>query len=334
MHKPEEDEIAVQAIHMVTGSAAPTAAMGQFLLATKMGEITEKTGKLNSDYEKCKEKIKVLKKENNALKHTIETVKSQNREQGETIRHLKSSHDKLQKELQDVKAEKDLLQIEINRTNAQNAVANRKYKEELDALRKELEEVENENKELKRSLEELTNSNHSLQQEVDSIKEESQQIREENQQLKEEFGSLKMEHRQIREKLGCKETRLALGQVAWLLEAEIWKAVLPSKKMGKTGILLSMEKWLRRNSSKQEGKEAQKRWDELKEKLNWDEDDHPYGLQQLKDLRKEDAHPGRIDLEEARYQLKEGDYLADTDKEVCEQIINMVIKARQLNSSM
>ena len=339
LHQPE-GEISVQEIHMVTGSAETTAAVRALFLANRMGEISEKTQKLNSDYDKFKEKIKVLKKENHTLKQTIETVKNQNREQDETIRNLKASHDKLQKELQEVKAENNLLQIEIESANAKNNVENRKYKDQLDALKKELEEVENENKELKRSLEELTNSNNSLKQEVDSIKEENRQIRdenkqikEENKQLKDEFGSLKVDHQRIGKKLECKEASLALGQVAWLLEAEIWKAVLPNEDMGKTGIFRSMKRWLKKNSSEPKGEEAQKRWDDLKDKLHWDEEEHPYGLKQLKALRIGDAHP-EVDLEVARKQLKEGDYLAGTDKKVCEEIIDMVIKARELKSSM
>ena len=317
---------------MVTAESAE--AVRQLFLAKQMGEISGKAEKLNSDCDKFKEKIKKLKKENITLRQNIETVQSQNREQGETIRDLKSSHDKLQKELQKVKAEKDLLQIEIERTNAKNDVENRKYRDQLDTLTKELEEVENENKNLQRSLEELTNSNNALKEEVDSIREENQQIKEENRQLHNEFGNLKAEHQDIRKKLKEKEERLALGQVAWLLEVEIWKAVLPNQKMGYTGILRSMKQWLKRNASKPEGQEAQKRWDNLKEKLNWNEEDHIHGLKQLKDLRNEDAHPRVVDLEVARRQLKEGNYLADADKEVCEQIIDMVIKARKLNSSM
>ena len=275
-----------------------------------------------------------MKKDIEALIKEKEATKSQNQKLQETIRVLESSREKLQKELERVKTANDTLRIEIEEKTAKNSKENQILTEKLESLTSEFEAVESENKELKRNLEELTyrlaseiDRNNSLKQTVDSISEE-------NQQLKDEFANLKAEHQEIRKTLECKETKLALGQVAWLLEMEIWKAVLPNQKMGTTGILRSMKQWLKRNSSKPEGKEAQKRWDELKAKLNWDEEDHKHGLKQLKGIRNEEAHPDPVDLDLARKQLKEGDYVADTDKEICEEIIDMVIKARKLSSSM
>ena len=320
----QEDEM----LHLAAAAATAAQLMPSLYFAKgkEMGEISEKINGLSKENTQLREKLKAYKKDNTEMNQKIGSLQNCNQKQEETIRSLELSQEKLQNELESVKEAKERLRIEIEENTSKFSEENTILTKKLEDLTKEFEAVENENRELKRSLEQLKDSNNSLKQTVDSI-------RDENKQLKDEFKSLKAEHQKICEKLECKETRLALGQVAWLLEAEIWKAVLPNQKMGKTGILRSMEKWLRKNSSNLEGKAAQKRWDDLKEKLNWNEDDHPYGLQQLKDLRKEDAHPEGVDLEEARHQLKEGDYLADTDKEVCEQIINMVIEAKKLNSS-
>ena len=308
--------------------------MPSYFVAKEIGEISEKTNGLRDENSRLRDEIKALRKEIEALAQKNETTKNQNQKLHETIRVLESSREKLQKELERVKTANDTLRIEIEEKTAKNSKENQILTEKLELLTSEFEAVESENKELKRSLEDLSyrlasviDSNNSLKQTVDSISEE-------NQQLKDEFANLKAEHQEIRKTLECKETRFALGQVAWLLEKEIWKAVLPNEKMGKTGILRSMKQWLKRNSLKPEGKEAQKRWDDLKAKLNWDEDDHIYGLKQLKGIRNEDAHPDPVDLEVARKELKEGDYVADTDKEICEEIIDMAIKARKLNSSM
>jgi hypothetical protein len=250
------------------------------------------------------------------MNEKIGSLQDHNQKQEETIRALESSLEKLQKELENVNKAKERQGIEIEEKTSTFRTKNEILTvEKLEAPTKEFEAVENEKKELKRSLEELTKSKNSL--------------REENKQLKDEMGNLKEEHKKIREKLECKETRLALGQVAWLLEAEIWKVVLPDQKMGNTNILKSMERWLMKNSGTPEGKAAQKRWDNLKEKFNWDED-HKYALRQLKELRREDAHPGSIDLEVARKQLNEGEYVADVDKETCEQIIDMVLTAKSI----
>jgi DNA repair exonuclease SbcCD ATPase subunit len=332
LHSRKGEEMSLeqmQALNIaVAAEAAETAAqlMPSLYLANKIGEISGKTDGLSDENNRLREKLKGLKKENDTLKQKIEAMESQAQKQGETIRTLESSQDKLQKELEKVKTAKDRLRIEIEEKTSKFSTENAILAEKVEALTKELEEVEKENKELKRRLEEMSTSNNSLRQDVDSMKEE-------NQQLKDEVGNLKAEQKKINEKLECKETRLALGQVAWLLEAEIWKAVLPDQTMGYTGILKSMKRWLKKNSSSPKGKAAQTRWEDLKEKLNWDEEDHNYALKCLKELRREDAHPKKVDLEVARKQLNEGVYVADVDKKTCEDIIDMVVTARKLNNS-
>jgi chromosome segregation ATPase len=286
-----------------------------FAKGKEMGEISEKINVLGKENITLREKLKTFKKDNAAMNQKIGS-------QEKTIRALESSQEKLQKELENVKKAKEQLRTEIGQISSENETLTKKW----EALTKDFEAVENENNVLKHRLEELTNSNNSLKQTVDSIKQE-------NQELKGEMGNLKAEQKKINEKLECKETRLALGQVAWLLEAEIWKAVLPDEKMGKTGILKSMKRWLKKNSTKSEGEAAQKRWNDLKRTLNWDEDDHNGAMKCLKGLRMEDAHPENVDLEVARKQLIEGNYVADLDKRNCEDIIDMVVTARKLNNS-
>jgi myosin heavy subunit len=358
------NEVALQEEEMlhIAAAAAATAQLLPSLYFAKgkeMGEISEKIHGLSEENNKLREKLKTFKKDNAAMNQKIGSLQDHNQKKGEIIRALESSQEKLQKELDNVKKAKEQLRIEIEEKTSKFSKKNDILTEKLEALKKEFEAVENENKDLKRSLEELTNSNNSLKQTVDSMKKENQQLvdsikegnqqlvdsmkeenqqlvdsmKEENQQLKDEMGILKDEHKELRDTLECKEARLALGQVSWLLEAEIWKAVLPDQNMGKTGILFSMKRWLIKNSSTPEGKAAQKRWDDLKGKLNWVEEDHIYALRQLKELRKEDAHPENVDLEVARKQLNEGDHVADADKEICEEIIDMVVTARKLNSS-
>ena len=294
----------MQALQSVASAVTVAAQLMPSIIFAKgkeIGEIAEKIKVLGKENSTLHEKLKTFKKDNAAMDQKIGS-------QEKTIRALESSQEKLHKELENVKEAKEQLQIEIGQISTENEILTKK----LEALTKNFEAVENENKELKRRLEEMSTSNNSLRQDVDSMK---------------------AEQKKIREKLEGKETRLALGQVAWLLEAEIGKAVRPGKNMGKTGILYSMERWLEKNSKNPEGKAAQKRWDDLKEKLNWVEKDHIYALGQLKELRKKDAHPENVDLEEARKQLNEGDHVADADKEICEEIIDMVVTARKLNSS-
>ncbi|CAB3981125.1 Hypothetical predicted protein [Paramuricea clavata] len=299
---PQEERIRITTTHFAL----------DFMKGLEIGKISEKLDHLSEENKKLREKLKKFKEDNAALNQTIGSLQDRNQKQEETIRDLESFQEKLQKDLENVKKEKEQLRIEFSEKNET-------LTEQLEALTKDFEAVENENKELKRSLEELTTSNNSLKQDINSIKKE--------------MGNLKAGHKKICEKLECKEARLALGQIAWLLEAEIWKAVLPDKTMGKTGILFSMKRWLKKNTSSPEVIAAQKRWDDLKRTLKWDEDDHTDALKCLKELRKEDAHPENVDLEVARKQLIEGNHVAEMDKKTCEDIIDMIVTARELNNS-
>ena len=267
-------------------------------LAKEIGEVQEKTNAFNEENNRLREKIKTLKRENDALKQKVEEMESQNEIQGETIRALESSYDKLQKELARVKKDKDQLRVEIEEKTSKFSTENKILAEKLEALTNDFEAVEKENNELKRRLEQLTNSNNSLKQTVDLMKKE-------NMELKDEMGNLKADHENLKadyEKYKCKEARLALGQVAYLLEEEIGKVVLPNVNMGKTGIFKSMKHWLEKNSSNDKGKEAQERWEALKATLKWNGGDHKVALSLLKKIRIKDAHPEPVDLEEARKQ--------------------------------
>lgn len=312
---PEEEMTAIAGIAQIN-------LVQPLILAKEMGEISEKLSGIKEENNKLREKLKRFREDNAAMKQKIGSLEDQKRKQEDTIRSLESSQEKLLKELENVKNAKDKLRIDLENKISTLSAKNTILTEKFEALTKDFEAVENENKELKRSLDELTGSNNSLQKTVESIGEE-------NAKLKDDIGILKEEHAMIREKLRCKETRLALGEVAWLLEKEIWLHVLPDKKMGTTRILNSMERYLKKNASSEE----KKRWEDLKGKLNWDEEDHKSALKILKDLRLDDAHPKNVDLEVARKQLKEGNYVAETEKKSCEEIINMIVAARKLNNT-
>ena len=295
-----------------TGVTSP-ATMTSSFTTTGTGEKDEKTQEFDDEYKRLKKEIKALKKEIDALKKSIaiqdkeiqnlengkSKMESQNQKQTETIRTLKSSYDKLQKELEDIRRDRDQLQTEmVKKTSKLLSPENESLAKKLETLTKDFEAVKKENMELKRRLEELTKTC---------------------------------------EKFERKEKRLALGQVSWLMEKEIWKAVLPDEEPGTYGIFKSMEEWLEENKSSTEGIAAQKRWDDLKYQLNWKElswrkKNHRKALYLLKEIRKGVAHPIEVDLEVARQQLKDGDYVAEWQKESCTDIIDMLKMLTNLNS--
>ena len=295
-----------------------------------MQEIREKdkkTNAFNEENSRLREEIKNLKRQNDALRQKVEEMESPNEVQGETIRTLESLYE-IEKELARVKKDKDQLRVEIDEKTFKFSTKNKILTEKLEALTNDFEAVEKENKELKRRLEHLANSNNSLIQTVDLMKKENMELKDEMGNLKAGHENLKADHKNLRadyEKSKGKEARLALGQVAYLLEAEIAKVVLPKVYMGKTGVLKSMKQWLKDNSSEGKGEKAQERWEALQVKLEWKEDKHKMALSLLKDIRIKDAHPEPVDLEEARKQLREGGYIGDLYKKSCEEIIEMLV---------
>ena len=275
-----------------------------------IGILTEQLKTAKEENENMKEKLKIFKKANVTMSGKIGELEKNNRQQIETIRSLKQAQEKLQKELETVKDAKDKLRIELEEKTSKSSKENEILREKLHNLTKVLEAVENENKDLKRNMAKLTS-------ELSFMKGENEALKNDVEELKEERNR--------------KETRLALGQISWILEEEIWKIVIPNIKSGKTGLLYSMERWLKRNSQTGDGKAAQQRWDQLKIKLNWIECDHKSALKLLKDLRVGDAHPTDVDLGEASKQLKEGEYIAEPERDFCQQIIGMIETIRSVS---
>ena len=206
---------------------------------------------------------------------------------------------------------------------------------EIDDLKKRIHDLESENKKHDKRGKEL----EKIKTERDQLQTEIKLLSTENKVLTKKLETLTKKLEKVTktcERLEKMETRLALGQVAWLLEKEIWKTVLPDEEPGTVAIFKTMEDWLEENKSNDEGIAAQKRWDDLKLKLNWKEiswkkKHHKKALKLLKDVRKEDAHPLEVDLEVARQQLIEGGHVAKWQIESCTDIIDMLKMLKNLN---
>mgnify|MGYP002803884101 CR=1 FL=1 len=321
-----------------------------------MKEIEEKIKLSRDQNNKFQDEINELRKdiEKKSIQQNDAMTEGPSQKQGETISVFESSTVKLQEDLQKAKTASDASHDENN-----------KLQDEINELKKEIEKntiQENhatKTSPLRETNRALQSSIHKLQKELQEVKRAYNQLRNDNEKRKKEIGALQRQvakltdkfvsenktnkllkktvrKQQQREKrLKDMETKLALGQVAWCLEKEIWKAVLPNIKMGKTAMIFkSMKQWLLENSSSTQGQEAIERWEDLQDELKWEEGIHKFGLKLLKEVRNEVAHPEELDvegLEEARKELK--DYIADPYQKRCEEIIDMVIKVKKLNSS-
>ena len=233
-------------------------------------------------------------------------------ETGEKAKEIQKFDDEtmLQERIKALENEIDELKKRINDLESQN--------QKHDELEKELEKIKTERDQLQTEIKRLSTENKDLIKKLETLTKELEKVT------------------KTCERLDKMQRRLALGQVAWLLEIEIWKAVLPDKEPGTVAIFKTMEEWLEENKSSDEGIAAQKRWDDLKLKLNWKEiswnkKHHKKALKLLKYVRKDDAHPLEVVLEVARQQLIEGGHVAKWQIESCTDIIDMLKMLTNLN---
>ena len=351
-HSPKRKKMSPDLPKMLTVVAEAEEAVAAEEAADRSQKIKELKGKLSALHDQNKKlEVEINKLRNNFQKKSTQqndaVSESQNQKQGETNCVFEFSTVNLQEELQKVttasntsRDQNDNLQDKINElekemekksmqennaTTSQNQIlgeTSHVAQSSTNQLWKELQEIKKENNQLRKDIKKL-------QCNVTKLTNKFLSVTKSNKSLKKTV----RKHQQIEKKLKEMETRLALGQVAWCLEKEIWKAVLPNEEMGRTCIFQSMEQWLLENSSLSEGQEAEQRWKDLQDKLGWKDSIHRYGLKLLKEVRSSDAHPENVDLKEAKKQLKEGDYIPGPFKKRCEEIIDMVINAQQLNSS-
>ena len=200
----------------------------------------------------------------------------------------------------------------------------------LEAVKRNYEKVEKEDKNLKRDLDNLIKKVDEIQRKFDHKEIVEKENKKEIKHLKQHNEYLDQELGKIKEKLDGKEARLALGQIAWLLESEIWKNVLPREEMVKTGILYTMEQYLN-DGDDDETEAAGRRCDILQTGLGWKEKRHKVALRVLKDLRIDNAHAKKVDLDETKKLLMECQHVAGRHVKMCQEIIEMVTKVMCIN---
>ena len=296
LHLAKNDEIFVEEMQDRFNIAPSAAAVVirvplSSYLANEIGEIKEKTNELNEENHTLQEKIETLRIKNEALKEKVKELENQNQEIGN-----KETVDSLRASHEMLQGELAKVEADQEQLRIEIEEKTSKFSTEYRILAEKLEKLEGENNELNRKLKQLKDNYEILRKELD-----------------------------------YKNTVLDLGQVPFLLEQEIWKAVFPGEDPGKVAVFQSMERELNVNGSSSR-KAEQKRWNNLKSDLKWNDENHKFALKLLKKLRLHVAHPKDVDLVQARKQLNEGKYVAEYNKKLCEEIIEMIETLRKLNT--
>jgi len=241
-------------------------------LKREIQEKNEAISRLNKD-------MKDLREQNVDLKITVE---SKNRE----IKALKDKIDKLETEkkvletkLRSVEVELEAVRkdfLELKKANKINEEKNVILEENVEKLSKKMDGM-------KQSLEEARSENTSLQKKVQDLEYAVQR--------KAPFGvSERMALSYLSDPV--ERASLILGELCWRIQAMMYEKVLPnSYDYKKSYKVKHIEEDIAELDDDQQKREAQRRWAELKKKLNWKKSRHTRAMKSIQDSRNMKAHP-------------------------------------------
>ncbi|XP_028414853.1 uncharacterized protein LOC114537937 [Dendronephthya gigantea] len=120
---------------------------------------------------------------------------------------------------------------------------------------------------------------------------------------------------------------LQTGQIAFDFEKDLAIYIYPNgKKYGSRKIFTSMKNWLEMKKETPQGREANKKWNDLKKKFSWSEE-HEKVFFKLLEFRRVFAHP-QVDREAIQTQIP-GDF-NDEEKKRIRDMLGMNKKVNEL----
>ena len=118
------------------------------------------------------------------------------------------------------------------------------------------------------------------------------------------------------------ESALQTGQIAFEFEKDLAKYIYPhDKKFSSRKIFTNMKKWLEDKKDTEQGREANERWNELKNEFLWSSQHEEVFFKLLK-FRQTFAHPA-YDQNKARFSIP--DCFTDKEKK-CIEVINKMLE--------
>ena len=135
------------------------------------------------------------------------------------------------------------------------------------------------------------------------------------------------DHEQTKNKLKEIESTLHTGQIAFDFEKDLATYIYPhDKKFGSRKIFTNMKKWLEDKKDTVQGREANEKWDALKDEFSWSSE-HEQVFFKLLESRKKGAHPD-VDHNAILSQIPED--FNDKEKKCIKDIINIIEKVNEL----
>ena len=123
------------------------------------------------------------------------------------------------------------------------------------------------------------------------------------------------------------ESTLHTGQIAFDFEKDLATYIYPhDKKFGSRKIFTNMKKWLEDKKDTVQGREANEKWDALKDEFSWSSD-HERVFFKLLEFRKKGAHP---DIDHEAIQSRIPQEFNDEEKKCIKDIIRIVERVNEL----
>ena len=123
------------------------------------------------------------------------------------------------------------------------------------------------------------------------------------------------------------ESTLHTGQIAFDFEKDLATYIYPDdKKFGSRRIFTNMKKWLEDKKDTVQGREANEKWNALKDEFSWSSE-HERVFFKLLDFRKKGAHPD-IDHDAIQSQIPEE--FNDEEKKCIKHIISIIERVKEL----
>ena len=132
---------------------------------------------------------------------------------------------------------------------------------------------------------------------------------------------------QTKTKLKELESTLHIGQLAFDFEKDLATYIYPhDKKFGSRKIFTNMKKWLEDKKDTIQGREANEKWDSLKDEFSWSSE-HEEVFFKLLEFRKKSAHP-KVDRDAIQSQIP-GNF-NDEEKKCINDIMNIIERVNEL----
>jgi len=274
-------------------------------LKTKIREKDEEILRLNKE-------VKKLMQENIQLNVSLEWKDKKIKQLEDKIEELERDKTGLETKLNSVEAELATVRKQVTKLKEEN-----KASQELNAtLGENLEKMSRKVEEMASTIEKTDAENMTLKRDLKNVQETIQIMAAVPENISQSPAEQEIE-----------KASFYLGEMCSRIQAMMYQSVLPSKYSHKKNYLVKyLEEDIAKIEHAEEKDEAERKWAELKTKLNWEDTLHKRTIKELKSRRNTTAHPTlseKVLLESLAVMKKHGELNGWTEEQTVEELFEM-----------